>query len=83
MRQCVQGTGQTVQCHGGELQAFKGHGLETVGWSFADRKRFLDHFLASGRSAQGVAPNASVPCDLHPSAWTTSSITKPTSNHPW
>ncbi|MBD3761358.1 hypothetical protein ACLIMP_25640 (plasmid) [Novosphingobium aerophilum] len=30
--------------------------LEALGWTFADRKRFLDHFLASGRAAQGVAP---------------------------
>lgn len=30
--------------------------LEALGWSFADRKRFLDHFLASGRVAQGVKP---------------------------
>lgn len=30
--------------------------LEALGWSFADRKRFLDHFLASGRAAQGVKP---------------------------
>ena len=30
--------------------------LEGLGWSFADRKRFLDHFLASGRAAQGVKP---------------------------
>ncbi|MFW2853894.1 hypothetical protein ACM61V_18640 [Sphingomonas sp. TX0543] len=30
--------------------------LEALGWSFADRKRFLDHFLASGRTAQGVKP---------------------------
>lgn len=26
--------------------------LETLGWSFADRKRLLDHFLASGKAAQ-------------------------------
>ncbi len=26
--------------------------LETLGWSFADRKRLLDHFLASGTTAQ-------------------------------
>ena len=26
--------------------------LETLGWSFADRKRLLDHFLASGTAAQ-------------------------------
>jgi hypothetical protein len=30
--------------------------LEALGWRFADRKRFLDHFLASGRAAQGVNP---------------------------
>jgi len=28
--------------------------LEALGWSFADRKRLLDHFLASGKSAQGI-----------------------------
>jgi integrase len=26
--------------------------LEALGWSFADRKRLLDHFLASGKAAQ-------------------------------
>jgi len=30
--------------------------LQALGWSFADRKRLLDHFLASGKAAQGVAP---------------------------
>ena len=30
--------------------------LEALGWSFADRKRFLDHFLASGRAADSVKP---------------------------
>ena len=30
--------------------------LEALGWSFADRKRLLDHFLASGKTAQGVPP---------------------------
>ena len=29
--------------------------LEELGWSFADRKRLLDHFLRSGKTAQGVA----------------------------
>jgi hypothetical protein len=29
--------------------------LEELGWSFADRKRLLDHFLRSGKAAQGVA----------------------------
>lgn len=30
--------------------------LYTLGWTFADRKRLLDHFLASGKIAQGVSP---------------------------
>ena len=30
--------------------------LEGLGWSFADRKRLLDHFMKSGKGAQGVAP---------------------------
>src|SRR5687768_7731524 len=29
------------------------HELEALGWTFADRKRLLDHFLASGKHAQG------------------------------
>jgi hypothetical protein len=29
--------------------------LEELGWTFADRKRLLDHFLRSGKAAQGVA----------------------------
>lgn len=36
------------------LLSISPHELEALGWSFADRKRFLDHFLASGRAAQGV-----------------------------
>lgn len=28
--------------------------LEKLGWSFADRKRLLDHFLRSGKQAQGL-----------------------------
>lgn len=28
--------------------------LEALGWSFADRKRLLDHFLRSGKAAQRV-----------------------------
>ncbi|WP_313041441.1 hypothetical protein [Sphingobium yanoikuyae] len=28
--------------------------LETLGWTFADRKRLLDHFLRSGKAAQRV-----------------------------
>jgi len=31
-------------------------GLRELGWTFADRKRLLDHFLASGREAQLAAP---------------------------
>ncbi|MCF8706633.1 MULTISPECIES: hypothetical protein [Sphingomonadaceae] len=31
--------------------------LEGLGWTFADRKRLLDHFLRSGKAAQGVAPD--------------------------
>jgi len=30
--------------------------LQALRWSFADRKRLLDHFLASGRAAQGARP---------------------------
>jgi hypothetical protein len=29
--------------------------LATLGWTFADRKRLLDHFLASGKEAQKTA----------------------------
>jgi hypothetical protein len=28
--------------------------LEALGWSFADRKRLLDHFLRSGKAAQRI-----------------------------
>lgn len=40
--------------------------LEALGWTFADRKRLLDHILASGRAAQGVRPEvlAKVPIEL-------------------
>ncbi len=31
--------------------------LEELGWSFADRKRLLDHFLRSGKAAQRIAPD--------------------------
>lgn len=30
--------------------------LRALGWTFADRKRLLDHFLASGRDAQAADP---------------------------
>ncbi|QDZ09045.1 hypothetical protein FPZ24_04670 [Sphingomonas panacisoli] len=30
--------------------------LRDLGWTFADRKRLLDHFLASGKEAQLAAP---------------------------
>lgn len=32
--------------------------LEALGWTFADRKRLLDHFLASGKAAQRQEPAA-------------------------
>jgi len=32
--------------------------LRVLGWTFADRKRLLDHFLASGKAAQAAAPEA-------------------------
>ena len=40
--------------------------LRTLGWSFADRKRLLDHFLASGRVAQGARPEqlSTMPIEL-------------------
>ena len=31
--------------------------LEALGWSFADRKRLLDHFLRSGKAVQWIAPD--------------------------
>lgn len=30
--------------------------LEALDWTFADRKRLLDHFLRSGKAAQGRRP---------------------------
>jgi hypothetical protein len=30
--------------------------LKSLGWKFADRKRLLDHFLASGKAAQQAPP---------------------------
>jgi len=32
--------------------------LEALGWTFADRKRLLDHFLACGKAAQSARPKA-------------------------
>jgi hypothetical protein len=32
--------------------------LRGLGWTFADRKRLLDHFLASGKAAQAADPKA-------------------------
>ncbi|MCI4590805.1 hypothetical protein MOK15_11970 [Sphingobium sp. BYY-5] len=32
--------------------------LETLGWTFADRKRLHDHFLRSGKAAQRVPRDA-------------------------
>ena len=31
--------------------------LRSLGWSFADRKRLLNHLLASGKTAQGARPD--------------------------
>lgn len=31
-------------------------GLRALGWTFADRKRLLDHFLASDKAAQTADP---------------------------
>jgi len=31
--------------------------LRALGWTFADRKRLLDHFLASGKAAQAADPD--------------------------
>lgn len=40
--------------------------LRALGRSFADRKRLLDHFLASGKVAQGARPEQlpTMPIDL-------------------
>ena len=40
--------------------------LDALGWTFDDRKRLLDHFLASGKAAQGVRPDvlATMPIEL-------------------
>lgn len=40
--------------------------LEALGWTFADRKRLLDHFLASGKAVQGskVEDIARMPVEL-------------------
>jgi len=32
--------------------------LEALGWSFADRKRLLDHFLQSGKAAECIPRDA-------------------------
>ena len=32
--------------------------LEALGWTFAERKRLLDHFVDAARSAQGTPPEA-------------------------
>lgn len=31
--------------------------LRALGWTFAQRKRLLDHMLACGRAAEGIEPN--------------------------
>lgn len=40
--------------------------LAALEWTFADRKRLLDHILASGKAAQGVRPDilAKTPIEL-------------------
>lgn len=40
--------------------------LEALGWTFADRKRLLDYFLAAGKSAQGTPHDAlpSLPVEI-------------------
>lgn len=40
--------------------------LEALGWTFADRKRLLDHFVGAARSAQGTPPEAlpALPIDV-------------------
>ena len=38
------------------LLALSPEELESLGWSFADRKRLLDYFLRSGKAAQNVDP---------------------------
>jgi hypothetical protein len=40
--------------------------LRALGWSFADRKRLLDHFLASGKAAQRARPErlSTMPIEL-------------------
>src|SRR3546814_17238187 len=42
--------------------------LEALGWSFADRKRLLDHFLRSGKAAPRIAPEpiGAMPIELSP-----------------
>jgi len=48
------------------LLALSPRELQALEWTFADRKRLLDHFLASGRTAQGANPEklASMPIEL-------------------
>jgi hypothetical protein len=40
--------------------------LRALGWTFADRKRLLDHFLASGKAAQAADPRelSALPIEL-------------------
>lgn len=38
------------------LLALSPAALDALAWTFADRKRLLDHFLRSGKAAQGIGP---------------------------
>lgn len=38
--------------------------LAALGWTFADRKRLLNYFLASGRVAQGKTPDELEDCRI-------------------
>lgn len=48
------------------LLALSPRELNGLEWTFADRKRLLDHFLASGKAAQGTEPETlgSMPIEL-------------------
>lgn len=39
------------------LLSISPHELRALGWTFAHRKRLLDHMLACGRAAEGIEPN--------------------------
>lgn len=39
------------------LLSISPHELRALGWTFAARKRLLDHMLSFGRAAEGIEPN--------------------------